>query len=157
MRSTLLLLSLLFSLLVTPTLQTATLTLLSDENNEDEKQTTTTPKKGRKKRRAPVIVGQDGHSHTFGDPTDPQPISFETVLSRAERKEKALQQKDPRKQQTATMNKNKNLLLLSFLAAFRSGLPGALAGMIQVFMTMWSRTIMNYQYRFVASERSDKL
>ena len=99
-----------------------------------------------KRRRAPVIVGSDGHSHTFGDPSD-QPVTFQTV----ERKREMETDREARASALARAEAKAGrgeLLSASVVAALRSGGPGILAGMVQVMLTMWSRTIVNYQHRY---------
>ena len=45
--------------------------------------------------------------------------------------------------------KNNNLgILQSLKIAFRAGIVGSSAMVVQVFSLMWLRTIINYQYRY---------
>ncbi len=47
----------------------------------------------------------------------------------------------------------KNLLVRAAVKGLGGGLPGAVAGFIQVLTLMWIRTVVNYQYRYALSFR----
>mmetsp|Transcript_13341 Transcript_13341/g.28963 ORF Transcript_13341/g.28963 Transcript_13341/m.28963 type:complete len:414 (+) Transcript_13341:431-1672(+) len=52
---------------------------------------------------------------------------------------------------TGTGIKRKELLRKAFNRAIGGGIPGAIAGVVQVFSLMWLRTVINYQYRYGSS------
>ena len=49
---------------------------------------------------------------------------------------------------TDSSSSGASLLSKSLTAALDGGLPGALAGLLQVVTLMWVRTVLNYQYRY---------
>jgi len=52
---------------------------------------------------------------------------------------------------TTTKSKNKSIFQKACSKAIGGGIPGAIAGVIQVLSLMWLRTVINYQYRYGSS------
>lgn len=50
-------------------------------------------------------------------------------------------------------SKGKDIFHKAFKKAIGGGIPGAIAGVIQVLSLMWLRTVINYQYRYGSSFR----
>eukprot|EP00579_Thalassiosira_antarctica_P033107 CAMPEP_0201995006 /NCGR_PEP_ID=MMETSP0905-20130828/2639_1 /ASSEMBLY_ACC=CAM_ASM_000554 /TAXON_ID=420261 /ORGANISM="Thalassiosira antarctica, Strain CCMP982" /LENGTH=412 /DNA_ID=CAMNT_0048550061 /DNA_START=1 /DNA_END=1239 /DNA_ORIENTATION=- len=51
----------------------------------------------------------------------------------------------------STEMKGRGIFKKAFSKAIGGGVPGAIAGIIQVFSLMWLRTVINYQYRYGSS------
>jgi len=52
---------------------------------------------------------------------------------------------------TTAKSKNKSIFQKACSKAIGGGIPGAVAGVIQVLSLMWLRTVINYQYRYGSS------
>lgn len=49
---------------------------------------------------------------------------------------------------TAVKSRRKDIIQNAFKNAIGGGIPGAVAGVVQVLSLMWLRTVINYQYRY---------